>query len=152
MAGSRKSIQKLLDRHKLQISRELDRSQSGMLSQLTKKGVINMDEERQINSEQNIAARGDLFVEILAKKGFNAFREMCNALELECPHLLTSLLLDSTGKRKRNWLKFSLQITSLFTFQMPMARQLRFDLSLKRPDENANLQNQIAQNGHFWPP
>ena len=37
-------------------------------------------------------------MEILSKKGFNAFREMCTALELECPHLLTSLLLDSTGK------------------------------------------------------
>ena len=98
MAGSRKSIQRLLDRHKLQISRELDPGNSGILTQLSKKGVINSDEERHILSEQNIAARGDLFVEILAKKGFNAFREMCIALELECPHLLTSLLLDSTGK------------------------------------------------------
>ena len=98
MAGSRKSIQRLLDRHKLQISRELDPSQSGILSQLSKKGVINSDEEKQILCEQNIAARGDLFVEILSKKGFNAFREMCTALELESPHLLTSLLLDSTGK------------------------------------------------------
>ena len=99
MAGSRKSIQKLLDRHKLQISRELDPGQSAMLSQLSKKGVLNAEEERQIKSEANIAARGDLFVDILAKKGFNAFREMCTALELECPHLLTSLLLDSTGKK-----------------------------------------------------
>lgn len=98
MAGSRKSIQKLLDRHKLQISRELDPSQSAMLTQLSKKGVINVDEEKQLIGETNIAARGDLFVEILAKKGFNAFREMCTALELECPHLLTSLLLDSTGR------------------------------------------------------
>ena len=99
MAGSRKSIQKLLDRHKLQISKELDPTQSGLITQLTKKGVLNSDEERQLMLvEQNVSARGDLFVEILAKKGFNAFGEMCCALELECPHLLTSLLLDSTGK------------------------------------------------------
>ena len=99
MAGSRRSIQKLLDRHKLQISKELDPSQSGLIGQLTKKGVFSVDEEKQLMLEQNVSARGDLFVEILAKKGFNAFREMCVALELECPHLLTSLLLDSTGKR-----------------------------------------------------
>lgn len=99
MAGSRRSIQKLLDRHKLQISKELDPSQSGLIGHLTKKGVFSVDEEKQLMLEQNVSARGDLFVEILAKKGFNAFREMCVALELECPHLLTSLLLDSTGKR-----------------------------------------------------
>ena len=98
MAGSRRSIQKLLDRHKLQISKELDPSQSGLIGHLTKKGVFSVDEEKQLMLEQNVSARGDLFVEILAKKGFNAFREMCVALELECPHLLTSLLLDSTGK------------------------------------------------------
>ena len=98
MAGSRKSIQKLLDRHKLQISKELDPSQSGLIAQLTKKGVFSADEERQLMVEQNVSARAELFVDILSKKGFNAFREMCVALELECPHLLTSLLLDSTGK------------------------------------------------------
>ena len=98
MAGSRKSIQKLLDRHKLQLSKELDPSQSGLITQLTKKGVFSADEERQLMLEQNVSARGELFVDILSKKGFNAFREMCVALELECPHLLTSLLLDSTGK------------------------------------------------------
>ena len=48
MAGSRRSIQKLLDRHKLQIARELDPSQSAILTQLTKKGVIISEEERQI--------------------------------------------------------------------------------------------------------
>ena len=97
MAGSRKSIQRLLERHKLQISRELEHS--GILAQLVKKGVVNHEEESKISSEVNLTARADLFVEVLSKKGFNAFREMCNALELECPHLLTSLLLDSTGKK-----------------------------------------------------
>ena len=97
MAGSRKSIQRLLERHKLQISRELEHS--GILTQLVKKGVVNHEEESKLKSEVNLTARADLFVEVLSKKGFNAFREMCNALELECPHLLTSLLLDSTGKK-----------------------------------------------------
>ena len=97
MAGSRKSIQRLLERHKLQISRELEHS--GILAQLVKKGVVNHEEESKISLEVNLTARADLFVEVLSKKGFNAFREMCNALELECPHLLTSLLLDSTGKK-----------------------------------------------------
>jgi hypothetical protein len=98
MSGSRRSIQKLLDRHKLQIARELEPGQSAMLNHLTKKGVLTADEERQLVAERNIALRGDIFVDMLSKKGFNAFREMCVTLEMECPHLLTSLLLDSTGK------------------------------------------------------
>ena len=120
MAGSRRSIQKLLDRHKLQISKELDPSQSAILTQLTKKGVIVSDEERQILCEQNVAARGDLFVEILSKKGFNAFREMCTALELECPHLLTSLLLDSTGRNGLQLIYHQELGTNLFSGGFPL--------------------------------
>ena len=112
MAGSRKSIQRLLERHKLQISRELEHS--GILAQLVKKGVVNHEEESKISLEVNLTARADLFVEVLSKKGFNAFREMCNALELECPHLLTSLLLDSTGKKIV--LIFNFSSMSIFVF------------------------------------
>ncbi len=101
MAGSRKSIQKLLDRHKSQLARELDPQTSSVMTTLTKKGVLNTEEERILLHERNLTARGDLFVDILSKKGFNAFRELCVTLELECPHLLTSLLLDSTGKTKK---------------------------------------------------
>ena len=86
--------------------------------------MIACEEERQILSEQNISARGDLFVEILSKKGFNAFREMCTALELECPHLLTSLLLDSTGK-KPHYVVFSLCIFSNFYFIIQVVYELK---------------------------
>lgn len=86
----------MLDRHKLQIAKEL--TGQNLLAQLSKKGVFNAEEEQLIAAEADLTCRADLFVEILSKKGFNAFRELCIALEMECPHLLTSLLLDSTGK------------------------------------------------------
>ena len=112
MAGSRKSIQRLLERHKLQISRELEHS--GILTQLVKKGVVNHEEESKLKSEVNLTARADLFVEVLSKKGFNAFREMCNALELECPHLLTSL--------EKSWSRFS-KFSASFQLTLKTVRQ-----------------------------
>ena len=59
-----------------------------------------MEEERSLVNEKNPTLRGEIFVDLFAQKGFNAFRELCNCLEMDCPHLLTSLLLDSTGKIK----------------------------------------------------
>ena len=95
MTGS-KGIARLLDRHKIALSREID--SSSILQHLVKKGVLSHDDERKLVSERNTHTRSDLLVEMFAQKGFNAFRELCMILELECPHLLTSLLLDSTGK------------------------------------------------------
>ena len=131
--GSRRSIARLLDRHKtvigtliskdtLQkhyaphfncdycyqsktkifniviIALELDPSVSPVLHHLVNKHVITVEEERSLVNEKNPTLRGEIFVDLFAQKGFNAFRELCNCLEMDCPHLLTSLLLDSTGK------------------------------------------------------
>ncbi len=100
MAGSRKSIARLLDRHKTVLGRELDPTNSQVLSHLVKKGVMSGEELHLLTSERNYAVRGEMFVDLFSRKGFNAFREFCITLELECPHLLTSLLLDSTGKTR----------------------------------------------------
>ena len=98
MSGSRKSIARLLDRHKTVLGREMDPTNSQVLDHLVKKGVLSSDELQVLICERNYAARGEMFVDLFSRKGFNAFREFCITLELECPHLLTSLLLDSTGK------------------------------------------------------
>ena len=98
MSGSRKSIARLLDRHKTVLGRELDPTNSQVLAHMVKKGVLSLEEQRILATERNYAIRGEMFVDIFSRKGFNAFREFCVTLEMECPHLLTSLLLDSTGK------------------------------------------------------
>ena len=81
---------------------ELDPSVSPVLHHLVQKHVITAEEERQLLNERNPTLRGEIFVNLFAQKGFNAFRELCNCLEMDCPHLLTSLLLDSTGKTNKN--------------------------------------------------
>lgn len=96
MPGSR-SIARLLERHKVSLSNEI--LAPNVLQQLSKKGVISAEEEDSLRSEANPVLRGDLIVHLFSQKGFNAFRELCITLELECPHLqLTSLLLDSAGQ------------------------------------------------------
>ena len=102
MAGSRKSIARLLERHKTVLGREMDPTNSQVLAHLVKKGVLSPEEQHILVSERNYAIRGEMFVDLFSRKGFNAFREFCITLELECPHLLTSLLLDSTGKTQIN--------------------------------------------------
>ncbi len=102
MAGSRKSIARLLDRHKTVLGREMDPTNSQVLAHLVKKGVLSPEEQHLLISERNYAVRGEMFVDLFSRKGFNAFREFCITLELECPHLLTSLLLDSTGRTQSN--------------------------------------------------
>ena len=134
--GSRRSIARLLDRHKtvvgefyacyydatcyiywkkeykltfvryqkfVIIALELDPSVSPVLHHLVNKHVITVEEERSLVNEKNPTLRGEIFVDLFAQKGFNAFRELCNCLEMDCPHLLTSLLLDSTGKKSFYW-------------------------------------------------
>ena len=76
----------------------MDPSVSPVLHHLVNKHVITAEEERSLVNEKNPTLRGEIFVDLFAQKGFNAFRELCNCLEMDCPHLLTSLLLDSTGK------------------------------------------------------
>ena len=78
----------------------MDPSVSPVLHHLVNKHVITVEEERSLVNEKNPTLRGEIFVDLFAQKGFNAFRELCNCLEMDCPHLLTSLLLDSTGKIK----------------------------------------------------
>lgn len=95
MATPSRSVVRLLERHKREISQEI--ANSNVVQHLTKKGVFTPEEGHMLNECNNSAISGEIFVDLIAKKGFNAFRELCVTLELESPQLLTALLLDSTG-------------------------------------------------------
>ena len=88
----------LLSRHKLALAREFGAPVSGVLTRLSARGVLTAEDERRLRSETDESLRGDRVAELFAEKGFNAFRELCVALEMECPHLLTSLVIDNPGK------------------------------------------------------
>ena len=94
MPGSR-SIARLLERHKVILAREMDNPK--VIEQLVNKGVLTSEDEVKLRSQSG-DAKADVIVEMFSQKGFNAFREMCVTLEMECPQLLTSLLLDSAGE------------------------------------------------------
>jgi len=92
MAGM-DAVSRLLDRNRELISRELESTK--IVGLLVKKGVLSVDEEQAVNSHTDANLRCDAFVRVLAQKGLTAFRELCYALEHECPHVLTSLLVDA---------------------------------------------------------
>lgn len=89
------AVSRLLERNKELISRELESTK--ILGFLVKKGVLSIDEEQAVCSQSDANIRCEVFVKVLAQKGLSAFRELCYALEKECPHVLTSLLVDTGG-------------------------------------------------------
>ena len=91
--SSSNRITKLLQKHKTELSKvNLD----PILTHMVKKRVITRDEQATV-----VAATGDRkvdqLIQILPQKGFNAFREFCVILEMDYPHLLTSLIIESNG-------------------------------------------------------
>ena len=91
-----KSIAKLLERHTSVLAQELGVN-STLLTRLGDKAVLTILEQRAILREEKQELRGEILVEIISSKGFSTFRQFCTVLETEFPHLLTQLLLDSTG-------------------------------------------------------
>lgn len=96
MAGASEVVS-LLEKHKSTIVREL--SKTNILTVLVKKGVLSPQDEELVLKELNDSVKGDVFIEIISRKGVDAFKEFCFALETECPHLLTDLLAENLGKR-----------------------------------------------------
>jgi len=84
---------KLLSAYKADIVNELDVSR--LLNILVRKQVFSFADERDILASADRYYRADLFVDRLASKGPDAFREFCVALERTCPSLLTRFLLRS---------------------------------------------------------
>lgn len=95
MAGTSEVVS-LLEKHKSTIVSELSRT--NILTVLVKKGVLSPQDEELVSNEQNESVKGDLFIEIISRKGVDAFKEFCFALEMECPHVLTNLLAENLGE------------------------------------------------------
>ncbi|XP_063980118.1 tight junction protein ZO-1-like isoform X2 [Diachasmimorpha longicaudata] len=93
MAGS-SEVKTLLSRHKASLLRELNTTD--LLSALVKRCVITEIDKDAVagNADRSAVADIDLFIDVIGAKGFDAFREFCFALEAECPHVLTDLLVD----------------------------------------------------------
>ena len=96
MAAGKRSIVKLLERHKAVLGQELAEN-SPLLDRLAEKGVLSFQDKNALLNENQSNVRGEVFVDIIAGKGFTSFRNLCSVLETEYPNLLTQLLLDSTG-------------------------------------------------------
>ncbi|XP_015112181.1 tight junction protein ZO-1 isoform X1 [Diachasma alloeum] len=103
MAGS-SEVKTLLSRHKASLLRELNTTD--LLSVLVKRCVITEIDKDAVagNADRSAVADIDLFIDVIGAKGFDAFREFCFALEAECPHVLTDLLVDQhslTGEHQQ---------------------------------------------------
>ncbi|KAJ8688521.1 hypothetical protein QAD02_024316 [Eretmocerus hayati] len=86
-------VRTLLSRHKDSLLRELEAT--NLLGALHKRGVISEAERENLRPRPGGAGPDvELFIELVQAKGFDAFREFCFALEAECPHVLTDLLVD----------------------------------------------------------
>ncbi|XP_011499294.1 PREDICTED: transcription initiation factor TFIID subunit 7-like [Ceratosolen solmsi marchali] len=120
--GGSPEVRILLSRHKASLLRELEAT--NLLGVLLKRGVItevdrqalvssgfarrpnygrsggddddddDVDDDVDVNGSIGDTTDVDLFIELIQAKGFEAFREFCFALEAECPHVLTDLLVD----------------------------------------------------------
>lgn len=96
MAGS-SEVKSLMCRHKASLLRELNAT--NLLNVLVKRGVISEVDRDAVagSADRSSETDIDLFIDVIGTKGFEAFREFCFALEAECPHLLTDLLVDHHG-------------------------------------------------------
>ena len=96
MAGKGGGAARLLAKHRSTIVRELD--VATVLPQLVEKGVFSYAEEREVLLSLDPRRRTEIFIDLLSRKGFDAFHEFCRVLERSSPHLLTYFLLDNQGK------------------------------------------------------
>jgi len=101
---------KLLWKHKAVIVNELDVTR--VLPILVRRGMFNGVEEREILSSPDARFRADLFVDRLSTKSPDAFGQLCRALELTQPNLLTRFLMQSTLSDESGKLHFLMQLLS----------------------------------------
>ncbi|XP_058821475.1 tight junction protein ZO-1 isoform X3 [Topomyia yanbarensis] len=92
MADESEEVRLLLSRHRLTIVREL--IQTNLVQILVKHSVINLEEEELINGESDLEKRCDRLIEIVAKDGFEKFKQFCYAIETECSQLISDLIND----------------------------------------------------------
>lgn len=99
MAGLR-GVCTLLEKHRDVICEDLDVNE--VVPELVNKGILGVEEEKALASEDVAKSKAELLVAQLSKKGFAAFQEFCHVLEKSHPHLLTCFLMDVAGKFREN--------------------------------------------------
>ena len=85
-------VRTLLLRHRSIIKRDLE--DTNLLAILVKKNVLNLIEENLINNETNNDNKSFKLIDVIAKSGFQKFKEFCYAIENECEQLITDLITD----------------------------------------------------------
>lgn len=125
MATEEDEVRILLTRHRAQIIR--DCSESKMINVLVQKGVLNHANERLFNDLDMMATNGmdvvgngpgttiesvanatineqkcTMLIDMIAKYGFEKFKEFCYAIESECPQLIEDLINDRLKNGKFN--------------------------------------------------
>lgn len=111
MATEEDEVRALLSRHRKQIIRDF--SESKLVTVLAQKGVLNSADEKLLNdiaasdgdngpaTIEAIANGSDVneqqccfLIEVIAKNGFEKFKEFCYAIESDCPQLIEDLIND----------------------------------------------------------
>lgn len=105
MADESEEVRSLLSRHRLTIVRDL--VQTNLVQILVKNSVINVEDEELINGAGDLEKKCDQLIEIVAKDGFEKFKQFCYAIENECSQLISDLINDKLsqsgeGMNKKN--------------------------------------------------
>lgn len=93
MADESEEVRSLLSRHRLTIVRDL--VHTNLVQVLVKNSVINEEDEELINGAgDDLEKKCDQLIEIVAKDGFEKFKQFCYAIENECSQLISDLIND----------------------------------------------------------
>ena len=92
MSNEEDEVRSLLSRHRPSIIRDL--VDTNLLPVLVKTGVIHVNDEEVINGDEDLDKKCDYLIEVIAKDGFEKFKQFCYAIENECSNLITDLIND----------------------------------------------------------
>uniref|UniRef100_A0A182K484 CARD domain-containing protein n=1 Tax=Anopheles christyi TaxID=43041 RepID=A0A182K484_9DIPT len=100
MADETGEVRSLLMRHRLSIVRDL--IGTSLLQVLLKAGVLTVAQEEQLTGEPSLDARCDQLIELIARDGFEKFKQFCYAIESECSQLISDLINDKLSQTEED--------------------------------------------------
>lgn len=112
MADESEEVRSLLSRHRLTIVRDL--VQTNLVQILVKNSVINVEDEELINGESDLEKKCDQLIEIVARDGFEKFKQFCYAIENECSQLISDLINDKLSQCGEGKTPSNMEINNLF--------------------------------------
>lgn len=93
MASEEEEVRSLLLRHQKRIICEL--TETELVPVLVQKSVLTKSDEETIKQlADDFNAKCTVLVDLIAKNGFEKFKEFCYAIESECPQLIEDLIND----------------------------------------------------------